>query len=67
MTEFEAHQKYCPMGVTHIDSYIRCEASLCMAWRWSMKIDLSPGETIGKVLPPAEGYCGLAGKPYNAR
>jgi hypothetical protein len=40
---------------------VRCIASECMMWRWSIV-----GATVNGVYDdnyPVEGYCGLGGKP----
>lgn len=36
-----------------------CIGSGCMAWRWAVDADDSPGHS----LRDPEGYCGLAGRP----
>ena len=51
MTEEEARERVCPFFGTN------CIGSDCMAWRWFNENDASN----------PLGYCGLAGKPSNAR
>jgi hypothetical protein len=58
LTEEEANQKWCLQAEGSKIRYkgmcdCRCDASSCMAWRWSSQW----GEHTRK------GYCGLAGKP----
>ena len=38
--------------------YPFCLADGCMAWRWTRSLD----EQMEPVLPPTQGYCGLAGE-----
>lgn len=75
MTEQEAKTKWCPnvrvlllgnsfvanrLGCTRDEAY-KCIASECMMWRWSSVGAFVNGKYDDNY--PAEGYCGLGGKP----
>jgi len=57
-TEKQAKEKWCPFaGEQRVQRQTElCEASECMAWRFS---DYKTSETEGIVW---HGYCGLAGR-----
>jgi hypothetical protein len=65
MTEDEAKTKWCPQA-EHRDW--KCIGSACMAWRWEEGTTPCTdgtrifGDPEGKARP-AEGFCGLAGRP----
>ena len=75
VTEEEAKKKRCPImsarryseesiaNTTYLKPiYLKCEASECMAWRWSKKT----AELMVLTDVPEKdrrGYCGLAGNP----
>lgn len=41
----------------------RCIGSACMAWRETKPVQEKPGGIGRDIISPAEGCCGLAGKP----
>lgn len=56
LTETEARGKIC-CGPAHKSPHVNnmCQASNCMAWRWS-DLETHPDE-------PPVGFCGLGGEP----
>ncbi len=74
-TEEEAIKAICPLMSRENIEW--CEASRCMAWRWSQKINPSykPANTMQGIYPhipdptpmyiadETRGFCGLAGRP----
>ena len=54
ITEVEAKTKLCPYSFAS-EHNERCEAALCMAWRWS-------NQDTGPTDAPT-GYCGAFGYP----
>lgn len=68
LTEPQAKKQTCPhMSIADASERIYrpalCQASLCMAWRWSGKIQ-DPSLKGAGAAPQLEfGFCGLAGVP----
>ena len=83
LTEEEARKKWCCNGrnceAVNINSmetqydHPDCQASKCMAWRWTDPETfteyepVNPDDPMSAVYPKADidrrGYCGLAGRP----
>jgi hypothetical protein len=82
LTEDDAKTKLCPNSMAQVDLHghgvvfepVRCVASECMAWRWSVDSnpDVNSFEDIKAGKPTyiwdevdgkRRGYCGLAGEP----
>lgn len=73
MTEEEAKTTQCcgPEGCGYFNDQPRparwCVASACMAWRETKAAHSAQYQPVGGSLRtvdyPAEGYCGLAGRP----
>ena len=66
MTEEEAKEKWCPLAQISYQIYSgigrsehqRCCGSDCMMWRWKLT-----REEAENGYHPANGYCGLGGRP----
>lgn len=61
MTEEEAKNKICPIITTddvNCESYTKCLASKCMAWRFHRSTSNSE-----ITISLKDGYCGLVGNP----
>lgn len=61
VNEKNALSNECPM----YDEQLNCSASKCMMWRWQNGAKELGNDEFNKPIKPL-GYCGLAGRPYNA-
>lgn len=54
----------------HVREQAMCIGSRCTQWRWRMIDDpkrSGPGDRMLRLVPTDRGYCGIAGKPDEAR
>lgn len=62
-TESEARACLCPQSMHNQAPATRCEASLCMAWRWQMVSANLDHPFEDEKKRGTKGYCGLARRP----